>query len=155
MDAVPTPCAQMSPARPRAPGKSQTWPFSFPGKSPGSSTLISRIISSFKECLGGAGDPRRGGGIFKPNMSLSEPPWVRQDRSRPSGISREYPQSTLSTMSHLGQLSPLFPLWNFPFSFSLVPCLCPFPHPAFPWPFPQDLCLSRCVQVSWCCSQET
>lgn len=36
--------------------------------------------------------------MFKPHMAqrLSEPLWVRQDRSRPTGISREYPQSSTS-----------------------------------------------------------
>lgn len=53
---------------------------------------------------------------------------MRQHRSRPSGTSREYPQPTLPTLSHVGQLSPLFPLWNFPFSLFPFPwCLSPFP----------------------------
>lgn len=64
-------------------------------------------------------------GSVKITRGLSEPPWVRQDHSRPSGIPREHPQPILPTLSHVGQLSPLFPLWNFPFPFSQ--CLSPFP----------------------------
>lgn len=71
--------------------------------------------------------------MFKPHMAqgLSEPLWVRQDRSRPTGIPREYPQSSTSihtfynephgtTFSSFSTLE--FSFFLFPFAFPSSQC---------------------------------